>query len=249
MAGLLRKLVDAWAADPPEPHFIFVEDKQLPVNFRHNPRAKRMVLRLARNSSGVVVTLPKRVSRTQALAFVDKSMPWIALQFERRPPADIIGHGSIIPLRGVPHVVHATNERRGLITADAETRTIQVPGDASHLPRRLEDWLKKKAKADLVEASERYAKVMNVMIKRITVRDQKSRWGSCSASGDLSYSWRLILAPAFVLDYVAAHEVAHRRHMNHGPGFWRLVLTHCPRAGEAKQWFKAHSNELHGFTK
>ena len=248
MAGLLRKLVTAWADVPHEPHFITVADKRLQVSFRNNVRAKRMVLRLSRDASGVVVTLPKRVSRTQALAFVDKSMPWIATQFQRRPPVTVIANGAIIPLHGEPHVVNATSERRGLITIDAQTRTIHVPGDVKHLARRLEDWLKKQAKAELAEASHRYAKAMEVDIKRITIRDQKSRWGSCSASGDLSYSWRLILAPAFVLDYVAAHEVAHRQQMNHGPRFWRLVLTHCPRASEAKQWFKHHSSELHRFT-
>ena len=248
MAGLLRKLVTAWADVPHEPHFITVADKRLQVSFRNNVRAKRMVLRLSRDASGVVVTLPKRVSRTQALAFVDKSMPWIATQFQRRPPVTVIANGAIIPLHGEPHVVNATSERRGLITIDAQTRTIHVPGDVKHLARRLEDWLKKQAKAELTEASNRYAEAMEVDIKRITIRDQKSRWGSCSASGDLSYSWRLILAPAFVLDYVAAHEVAHRQQMNHGPRFWRLVLTHCPRASEAKQWFKHHSSELHRFT-
>jgi predicted metal-dependent hydrolase len=248
MAGLLRKLVTAWADVPHEPHFITVDGKRLQVRFRSNARAKRMVLRLSRDAAGVVVTLPKRVSRTQGLAFVDKSMPWIAKQFERRPPATVIADGTIIPLYGMPHTVQATHERRGLIKVDAETNTIHVPGDISHLARRLEDWLKKLARSELTEASQRYAKAMDVDIKRISIRDQKSRWGSCSASGDLSYSWRLILAPPFVLDYVVAHEVAHRQHMNHGPKFWRLVLTHCPRASEAKHWFKQHSSELHRFT-
>ncbi len=248
MAGLLGKLVNAWAEAPPEPHFIMVENTKLPVRFRKNDRAKRMVLRLSRDSAGVVVTLPKRVSRTQALAFVDKSMPWIAMQFERRAAITVMGDGSTLPLRGVPYIIQATKERRGLIKADPETRTILVPGDAVHLTRRLEDWLKKLAKTELAEASQRYAKMMEVNIGRITVRDQKSRWGSCSSAGDLSYSWRLILAPSFVLDYVAAHEVAHRQHMNHSPKFWRLVLTHCPGASEAKRWFKTHSSGLHLFT-
>jgi predicted metal-dependent hydrolase len=89
---------------------------------------------------------------------------------------------------------------------------------------------------------------MEVSFKRISIRDQKSRWGSCSASGDLSYNWRLIMAPGHILDYVAAHEVAHRQHMNHGPKFWRLVLKHCPHASTAKHWFKSNGAELHRFT-
>jgi predicted metal-dependent hydrolase len=91
----------------------------------------------------------------------------------------------------------------------------------------------------------RYAAAMGTTVKAISVRDQASRWGSCAADGKLSYSWRLIMAPAFVLDYVAAHEVAHRLEMNHGPRFWRLVLTHCPHTKDAKNWLKAHGRELH----
>jgi predicted metal-dependent hydrolase len=247
MAGLLRKFVNAWSEVSPEPQVIFVDNTQIAVSFRSNTRAKRMILRLSRDAAGVVVTLPKRVSRTQALAFVEKSIPWISKQLEHRTPSTVLGHGSIIPLRGIPHQVQSTNARRGLITIDTAARVIHIPGDAAHLGRRLEDWLKKLAKTELMEASSRYAKAMGVDFKRISVRDQKSRWGSCSASGDLSYSWRLILAPSHVLDYVAAHEVAHRQEMNHGPKFWRLVLKYCPHASEAKHWFKSHSAELHRF--
>ena len=247
MAGLLRKFVSAWAEVPPESHVIYVDDRQVQLSFRNNPRAKRMILRLSRDSSGVVLTVPKRVSRTQALAFVEKSIPWISRQLACRAPSAAMGNGSIIPLRGVPHKVQATGTRRGLITIDADQRIISIPGDPEHVGRRLEDWLKKLAKAELMAVSARYAKAMGVDFRRISVRDQKSRWGSCSAAGDLSYSWRLILAPSHVLDYVAAHEVAHRQHMNHGLRFWRLVLTHCPHAGAAKQWFKAHSSKLHQF--
>jgi len=87
---------------------------------------------------------------------------------------------------------------------------------------------------------------METKFSRLTIRDQKSRWGSCSASGALSYSWRLVLAPPSVLDYVAAHEVAHLREMNHGPKFWRLVLTHCAHSRQAKEWLKRNGRELHG---
>ena len=86
---------------------------------------------------------------------------------------------------------------------------------------------------------------MGCRFKRVTVRDQQSRWGSCSSDGALSYSWRLILAPPHVLDYVAAHEVAHLKEMNHGPRFWRLVLTHCPQTRSAKQWLKQNGHTLH----
>ena len=138
--------------------------------------------------------------------------------------------GSRIPLRGVLHEIRHVPARRGTVAVDATEALILVPGELPHLPRRLVDWMKTAARADLQLASRRYAALMDVTFKRITIRDQRSRWGSCSAGGELSYSWRLILTPPHVLDYVAAHEVAHLKHMNHGPRFWRLVLTHCPDA-------------------
>jgi predicted metal-dependent hydrolase len=114
-----------------------------------------------------------------------------------------------------------------------------------HLARRLTDWLKLAARQELTAAAQRYAAAMGVGFRRITVRDQKSRWGSCSAAGDLSFSWRLVLTPAHVLDYVAAHEVAHLKHMDHGPQFWRLVLKHCPDAVRAKKWLKTNGQDVH----
>lgn len=245
MPGLLRRFVTAFAEPAPEPHVLLIDDQRVTVNFRKHGTAKRIVLRLARDSTGVVVTIPKRVSRARGMAFVEKSVPWISRQLKLRKPQTALGHGSTIPLRGFPHQINAIHQRRGLISVDPESCAIHVPGDPKHLPRRLRDWLKALAKAELTEASNRYAKAMNVKLGRISIRDQKSRWGSCSSSGDLSYSWRLILAPPHVLDYVAAHEVAHRLEMNHGPRFWRQVLTHCPQAGEAKRWFKTHGTGLH----
>ena len=248
MTGLLRKFVKAWSEVPVEPISILVDDRPVIVNFRRNSRAKRIILRLTRDSAGVVVTLPKNMGSARAQAFVEKSVPWISKHLKQRTPQTGLGHGSIIPLRGVSHEVRAITARRGIITIDSAERLILVPGDPVHVSRRLQDWLKAQAKADLTEASMRYAQAMEVKFRRISIRDQKSRWGSCSASGDLSYNWRLILAPAHILDYVAAHEVAHRQHMNHGPKFWRLVLTHCPHASAAKHWFKSNSAELHRFT-
>lgn len=125
------------------------------------------------------------------------------------------------------------------------SRLIHVPGELAHVPRRLLDWLKAAARAELAAASEKYANAMNARYRRIVIRDQRSRWGSCSATGVLSYSWRLILTPAYVLDYVAAHEVAHLNHMDHSPAFWRLVLSHCPDASRAKKWLKANGNGVH----
>lgn len=124
---------------------------------------------------------------------------------------------------------------------------ICVSGDERHAPRRLADWLHGEARADLAKRVEHHATSLGCAPKRLSVRDQSSRWGSCSSSGTLSFSWRLIFAPAFVLDYVAAHEVAHLREMNHSQRFWRLVRETMPDMQRARNWLKQNGAELHRF--
>ncbi|HEV7356617.1 MAG TPA: SprT family zinc-dependent metalloprotease, partial [Steroidobacteraceae bacterium] len=122
-----------------------------------------------------------------------------------------------------------------------------VAGAEPHVPRQVRDYLKREAKADLEIASKHAAAALGVALKRVSIRDQSSRWGSCSTTGVLSYSWRLILAPPFVLEYLAAHEVAHLLEMNHSRRFWRLVDRICPQMGRAKAWLDAYGPDLHRY--
>lgn len=244
MRGLLRRILPV---RPMAPATLEIEGREIPVAFRRNAQAKRLIVRLDRKGEGVVVTLPHRASKAEALDFTRRSMGWIAQQLAKRMPKQTLAPGESVPLRGIPHQIHPAPARRGLVACDSEGCSITVPGDAAHAPRRLRDWLMVQARHDLAEASQRHARAMAVAYRRLAVRDQKSRWGSCSAEGALSYSWRLVLAPPFVLDYVAAHEVAHLKHMNHGRAFWRLVLTHCPDAAHARDWLKRHGAGLHRF--
>jgi predicted metal-dependent hydrolase len=124
---------------------------------------------------------------------------------------------------------------------------ICVSGEEIHAPRRLSDWLRTEVRRDINICILKHAKTLGCSPKRIAIRDQATRWGSCSTSGTLSFSWRLIFAPPFVLDYVAAHEVAHLREMNHGPRFWRLVKEAAPAMQTARLWLKTHGAELHRF--
>lgn len=228
-----------------EPAEFAIEDKSISVTFRRHAKARRLVLRLSRDRSGVIVTLPPRVGRKEGLDFAKRSSQWIAERLAREPAKRAVEAGAAILLRGeIFRIVPAGSRRGGVMV---ENDTLVIAGDAAHLERRLVDWLKVEARRDLVTASEAYAAAMDARFHRVVVRDQKSRWGSCSSDGTLSYSWRLVLAPPFVLDYVAAHEVAHLKHMNHGRQFWRLVLTHCPNAARAKTWLKQHGAELHSY--
>ena len=156
----------------------------------------------------------------------------------------------IVPLRGAPHrVVHRPHVRGTVWTErnDAGERLLCVAGAPPHHNRRVGDFLRREAQRDLDAASRRYAEVLDVAIKRISVRDQSSRWGSCSNTGVLSFSWRLILAPPYVLDYLAAHEVAHLVELNHSPKFWRLLKRLNPDCERAKAWLDTHGTDLHRY--
>jgi predicted metal-dependent hydrolase len=245
MAALFAKFRRAVSTAPLEPSSITIDALILNVQFRRHAQARRLVLRLNSEATAVLVTVPKGLPRIKALDFVERSRTWIEDQVRAHGTNIPLRAGQRIPFKGTDHEIRYIAKRRGTVTADPLDAVIHVPGDLPHVPRRLLDWLKTVARAELTEASRRYALSMGVNYRRITIRDQRSRWGSCSAAGDLSYSWRLILTPPYVLDYVAAHEVAHLKHMDHGPGFWRLVLTHCPEASRAKKWLKAHGQGVH----
>jgi predicted metal-dependent hydrolase len=245
MASALRHLRRMLAPKPLEPARLAFGEQELEVVFRRHASARRLVLRLNPEGTAALVTVPHGVSRSHALDFVKRSGEWLAKRLKQRGDNIALCPGNKIPFRGEDHEIRHVESRRGTVTADPLAHIIHVPGEPAHVPRRLRDWLKAVARAELTEATQRYAKAMDVSYRRISIRDQKSRWGSCSAAGDLSYSWRLILTPSYVLDYVAAHEAAHLKHHDHGPRFWRLVLTHCPEASRAKAWLKANGQDVH----
>jgi predicted metal-dependent hydrolase len=244
--GFLRNITLVRASAPaPETQLIEIDGRKIELRFKRNAKAKRMVLRLDSKNGGLVMTLPKRSSLVEALRFAQNSSAWIVRTLAKQKPRIEISDGAEILFRGEKYILQLTGGRRGLVKL--ESNLLIVPGEPEHAERRLQDYFKKQALADLSEASKRYAALMATKFSRVTIRDQKSRWGSCSATGALSYSWRLVLAPGFVLDYVAAHEVAHLLQMNHGPKFWRLVLTHCPHSRQAKEWLKKNGRELHSY--
>ncbi|WP_137388304.1 M48 family metallopeptidase [Rhodoligotrophos defluvii] len=226
-----------------------IDDVTVLVKIRRNARARRMILRLAPDGDGVVLTLPPRVSEQDGLAFARRNSNWILSRLNDQAERVEFHPGQILPFRGEPHVISHGARARGLVHADysgGEARLV-VHGEIAHLARRLADWLKRQAKAELAAASDRYAQAMGVRYRRLAVRDQKSRWGSCTSDGRLSYSWRLILTPPHVLDYVAAHEVAHLIEMNHSDRFWAVVALHCPHWREARRWLKTNGAALHRY--
>jgi predicted metal-dependent hydrolase len=219
------------------------------VRLRRNRQARRYTLRIDTAAREVVLTMPPRGSVKAAKEFAQKHGAWIAARLHRLPEAVPFADGTELPLRGAAHRIAHRPGTRGTVWTQAgeDAPLLCVAGDVPHIERRVADYLKREAKRDLETACRRHAAVLGVTIKRIAVRDQSSRWGSCSTTGVLSFSWRLILAPAFVLDYLAAHEVAHLIEMNHRPRFWNLVERLTPDAARAKAWLDAHGSSLHRY--
>ncbi|GLK54946.1 putative metal-dependent hydrolase [Methylopila capsulata] len=224
---------------------------EVAIAIRRNAQARRMTLRVRSAARDVTLTLPARTSLAAARDFVERHVGWIEQRLARLPEHVPFAHGEIIPLRGEPHRIVLKESVRGLVRVEpglrGDTPILAVYGLAPHAARRLGDFLKREARDDLTEAVRRHAAALGVMVGRMTIKDTKSRWGSCSVAGDLAFSWRLILAPPYVLDYLAAHEVAHRKEMNHGPRYWAHVARIVPDYDRAEAWLKAHGATLHRY--
>jgi predicted metal-dependent hydrolase len=214
-----------------------------PVTIRISPKARRLSLRVDAAKRGVELVLPRRFSAETALAFVAAHRGWIAARIAAMPAPRSLGEGASVPLFGVPHrICRETDSRAPTVTiAGGE---IRVRGDPIHLPRRVRDHLTALAKRDFSARAHATAARIGKSVIRVGVRDAKSRWGSCSAKGALSFSWRLVFAPEAVIDYVVAHEVAHLIEMNHGPRFWRLVATLVRDIDKPRAWLRRHRLEL-----
>jgi predicted metal-dependent hydrolase len=220
------------------------------VLVQRHPRARRYTLRVREARRDIVLTIPPRGSLREARAFAERNANWIATRLKRIPEPVPFASGAMVPLRGILHRVEHRPKTRGIVWPEMSADGVSllcVAGQPAHLSRRVRDFLKREAKQDLLEATRRHAQKLGVEIERIGLRDSTSRWGSCSYDGSLNYSWRLILAPPFVLDYLAAHEVAHRRELNHSPRFWRVVDELTPERRRAEAWLKAHGNSLHRY--
>jgi predicted metal-dependent hydrolase len=249
MSMPLRALLYRRTSEPPTISVAF-DGRFFLVALRRHARARRYTLRIHSATREVVLTMPPRGSLKEARAFAEKHGGWIAARLGRLPSPEPFAHGTLLPLRGVEHRIVHRRTARGTVwieVADSGERMLCVAGDTAHVARRIKDFLKREAKNDLEAASRAAAGRLGVKLKRVSVRDQSSRWGSCSVAGILSYSWRLILAPPFVLDYLAAHEVAHLVEMNHSTKFWRVVERLCPHVARAKTWLDVHGADLHRY--
>ena len=226
-------------------------DLGAPVLIRVNKRARRLLLRIDASSRTVELVLPHGVPAEHGLKFLAAQRGWIAARLDALPPSVPFAEGAVVPIFGVPHRIcresDSTAPPVAIVVCAPGGGEIRVRGAPEHFARRVRDHLIRLARHELSRRARIYAARIGRPIARVGVRDTKSRWGSCSAKGGLSFSWRLVLAPEAVVDYVVAHEVAHLAEMNHGPRFWHLVRTLTPDCAGPRAWLKRHRSRLFSY--
>ena len=218
-------------------------DPPLELTLRRSARARRISLRVSGLDGKITLTLPRGVPEGQALEFAQTKSDWVRAQLDRQPEHALVGRGAIIPVEGQQTRIALKQARRIEHVGD----TLIVPGPESTVGAKIEGWLKARARDRLVAASDHFAQALGCKYSRISLRDTRSRWGSCSAEGRLMYSWRLFLAPPEVLNYVAAHEVAHLKEMNHSAAFWATVAALLPDYDKPRRWLRKNGADLHRY--
>ena len=222
-----------------------IDGRDVELGVKLNPQARRMIVKVHPTSGEVIVIAPSKRALDRAVEFARSEAAWIARQLAQVPSRVLLTPGAQIPFRGKDHTIERGED--GPVAVCEREHVIRVSGRLEHAPRRIVDFLKKHAKQECGTKAFDYAARLGLKPSRITVRDTASRWGSCSSTKSLSFSWRLILAPTFVLDYVVAHEVAHMKEMNHGEKFWRLVEELVGDVRRPQAWLRLHGSALHRY--
>jgi hypothetical protein len=211
------------------------------ITLRRSARARRFSLRVSRLDGRVTLTLPAGAAEAEALAFARSKAAWIGTALENLAPLRPVRFGTALPFEGQALTITPGAVRAPRVAVPA----LLVPPDPERLAARLAAFLRLAARQRLQAACMRHAESLGRPFTALTLRDTRSRWGSCAADGSLMFSWRLIMAPPEVLDYVAAHEVAHLAEMNHSPAFWAVVARLCPGYAAPRAWLRRNGAALH----
>ncbi|MGE3142337.1 MAG: M48 family metallopeptidase [Hyphomonadaceae bacterium] len=219
------------------------DGRRVAVKLAVNPRARRVSVRIDAAKREAIATAPSERQLKRALSFAAERAFWIAEELERLPKGQPFAPGETIPILGRPHVLVRVHGRGAPCIEDG--RLIVPTLDPDLFAARVRRFLIAHAKDILSERVAAHAHTIGARYQRITMKDTRSRWGSCSSDGAMSFSWRIIFAPMHVLDYLAAHETAHLKEMNHSRRFWALVAKCTPQMEKGREWLRTHGVGLH----
>lgn len=241
-----RAICAATAREAVASDFIDLDDPEIRIAVRRSAAARRLSLTVSSIDGRARLTLPARCARRAAERFLDQNREWLRRALAHAPAIVPLEPGAQAPFRGALLTVLGENGRRG-VAIDLGAGVIRVGGRFATAGAQIQATFREAARARLLERVRVHAATLGVEFERIVIRDTRSRWGSCSSTGTLSFSWRLIMAPDDVLDYVAAHEVAHLLEMNHSQRFWAHVERLRPDWRAQREWLRLRGAELHRF--
>lgn len=222
------------------------DGRRVPVKLVVNARARHVSVRIDPVRREAVATAPCRRQLDHAAQFAAERASWIVRELARLPRGVELAPGAFLPLRGEPHLLaYERGRARPRVEVGEPLRIVAPAPDIALFEGRLLRFLKEEARGDLAGRVAIHAVALGVAPRRIQIKELRSRWGSCSVDGVLSFAWRVILAPPFVLDYLAAHEVAHLREMNHSRRFWSHVRRCVPDFERGRRWLHEHGCGLH----
>lgn len=223
---------------------IKLDDPDIAVRLRRHARARRFTLRLASDGNGAVLTMPPGVPETEARRFLLRQSEWLRDAVSRQPAIVTVGAGTALPVNGHTRRIVV---RRGLRSIIVEEGSLLIVEGRGRPGPRIANWLKQRAQDRMAPLVEDYARKLGRPLTGVTMKDTRSRWGSCSGAGRVNLSWRLAMAPDEVQVYVAAHEAAHLAQMNHGPRYWATLESLMPEYEAPRRWLRQNGRRLHAF--
>lgn len=217
-------------------------DFEIKVIKSHN--SAKLILRIDKKDRAVILSLPKYCSQKKAISFVKENEKWIKSALEKIPEVRDFAIGDKINIFGTEYIIEQSSTRGGT-RLDKENNIFYVSGSVEFVHRRVKDYIKKIALDEFYTRSCKVAQKIEKKVNSVCIKDTKSRWASCSSLNNINYSWRLALAPDFVIDYIVAHEVCHLAHQNHSSNFWELVYKIEYNAAKGRKWLSDNGQSLY----
>ena len=226
--------------------FDISEEVGMDIKVIRSDKSGKLILRIDSKERIPVLSVPRFCSQRRAVKFVNDNMDWILQSLAKLPEIKNFCDGDTIFLFGQSVTISHRPQEKGGVWLDGNL--LCVSGKAEFLHRRIRDYIRRRAADEFYLRSKKLAERIGCKLNGVVIKDTKSRWGSCSSLNNINYSWRIALAPDFVIDYLLAHEVSHLKHHNHSDSFWKCVANLCPEWSKGNSWLRRNGKTLYAYT-